>query len=109
LRRHRVRGLPQPQHDPPAAGPQRDRGRAAAVCAAARGAGPAAAAGTADRADGTGHFGPGLAASAGPPGGPLTAAFPTRLRCGADEVPLVAGDVEEYGDAAVGFGAWRGE
>ena len=58
LRRHRIRGLPQPQHDPPAAGPQRDRGRAAAVRAAARGAGPAVAAGTADRADGTGYFGP---------------------------------------------------
>ena len=44
---------------PAAAGPQRRRGSAAAVRAAARGEGPPAAAGTADRADGAAQFGPG--------------------------------------------------
>jgi DNA-binding LacI/PurR family transcriptional regulator len=57
LRRHRVRGFPGPEHGAAAAGAQRRRGRAAAVRAAARGEGPPAAAGTADRADGTEQLG----------------------------------------------------
>ena len=60
VRRHRVRGLPRPQHRPAAAGPQRGRGRAPAVRAAARGTGPPAAAGTTDRADGARQFGAAL-------------------------------------------------
>jgi hypothetical protein len=34
---------------------------------------------------------------------------PLRSTRGPDEVPLVACDVEKYGDVAVGFGARRGE